>query len=140
MEYLVESHLGGYYISDSDPDEITAYCESCGDSDSIILSWEAGYMMEALTNYISTLKYPIEDIKKDRQAGITKQEEIEIILSESFYDKNMIEELYEDKVILDNEYRQLLIENFKARRNQIDLVREVYQNENGKVLKRCKKK
>lgn len=40
MEHLVESHLGGYYVSDLDPEQITAYCESCGDSDWILLSWD----------------------------------------------------------------------------------------------------
>lgn len=40
MEHLVESHLGGYYVSDLDPEQITAYCESCGDSDWILLYWD----------------------------------------------------------------------------------------------------
>ena len=41
MEHLVESHLGGYYISNSDPEIIEAYCDQCGDSDRIILSVKA---------------------------------------------------------------------------------------------------
>ena len=27
LEHLVEGHLGGYYISDSDPEVIEEYCE-----------------------------------------------------------------------------------------------------------------
>lgn len=30
MQYLVESHLGGYYISDLDQSDIEVYCEQCG--------------------------------------------------------------------------------------------------------------
>ena len=39
MEYLVESHLGGYYISSLDPDVIEEICEQCFDSDRIVASW-----------------------------------------------------------------------------------------------------
>ena len=39
MEYLVNSHLGGYYISDNDPSWIEEICEECGDCDIIIGSW-----------------------------------------------------------------------------------------------------
>ncbi len=39
-EHLVEGHENGnYYISNSDPKLIEAYCEICGDSDTILASW-----------------------------------------------------------------------------------------------------
>ena len=141
MEYLVESHLGGYYVSNLDPEVITAYCESCGDSDRILLSWEKGHMMETLIQYFSELKHSTENIEKKRQAGITKQEAIESALYEySFKDKNIIEALYEEKIILEDEYKQLLKENLQAQKNQITLVCEVYPREVKKVLKKQKKK
>ena len=91
MEYLVESHLGGYYVSNLDPEVITAYCESCGDSDWILLSWEKGHMMETLIQYFSELKHSTENIEKNRQAGITKQEAIESALYEySFKEFNIL--------------------------------------------------
>ena len=40
MEHLVEGHENGnYYISNSDPKLIEAYCEICGDSDTVLASW-----------------------------------------------------------------------------------------------------
>lgn len=139
MEYLVESHMGGYYVSNMDPEIITAYCETCGDSDWILLSWEEGHMMESLIQYFSELKYSAENIEREIQEGITKQEAIETILYEyGFSDKNIIEILYEDKVISEEEYKQLLKENLQAQKKQITLVCEVYPKEARKVLKKVK--
>ena len=42
MNHLVESHLGGIYISDSPAYIITATCDQCGDSDWIVASWDDG--------------------------------------------------------------------------------------------------
>ena len=40
MEHLVEGHVNGnYYISNSDSEFIEQYCEQCGDSDTILASW-----------------------------------------------------------------------------------------------------
>ena len=82
MEHLVESHLGGCYVSSLDSKIITAYCETCCDHDWILLSWEEGHMMEALLQYFSKLKYSKENIERERQEGITKQEAIEDVLYE----------------------------------------------------------
>jgi hypothetical protein len=141
MEHLVESHLGGYYISDLDPEIITAYCESCGDSDWILLSWEKGNMMESLINFFSELKYTADSIENDRKAGITKPEAIQNILYEySEIDKNIIEILYEYKYISEEEYRQLLKSNLQAQKSQINLVCEVYPKEVRKVFKKQRNK
>lgn len=40
--YVVESHLGGTYLSDAEPEVIEEVCSSCGDSDWIIGSFESG--------------------------------------------------------------------------------------------------
>ena len=137
MEHLVESHLGGYYVSSLDSKIITAYCETCGDHDWILLSCEEGHMMEALLQYFSKLKDSKENIERERQEGITKQEAIEDVLYEyGFCDKNIIENLYEDKVILEEEYKQLLKVNLQSQKNQIALVCEAYPKEVRKVLKK----
>ena len=141
MEYLVESHLGGYYVSDLNPKVITSYCESCGDSDWILLSWEKGHMMEALIQYFSGLKHSTKSIEKDRQAGITKQEAIESVLYEYSSDnKSIIETLYEERIISEDEYKQLLKESLQAQKSQIALVCEVYPKEARKILKKQKNK
>ena len=38
--YLVNSHLGGYYLSSDDPDDIECYCETCGDCDRICCEFD----------------------------------------------------------------------------------------------------
>lgn len=140
MKYLVESHLGGYYISDLDPKQITAYCETCGDSDWIVLSWEEGQMMEKLTQYFSGLKYSVENIERDRQAGITKEEAIEDVLYKySYDDRDIIKNLYEDRIISEEEYKILLKENLKSQKSQIALVCSIYPKEPRKILKKQKK-
>ena len=41
-EYIVKSHLGGYYTSLANEEDIVKICDDCGCSDSIILSWNKG--------------------------------------------------------------------------------------------------
>ena len=127
MEHLVESHLGGYYISSADPEIITAYCESCGDSDWIILSWEEGLMMETLLQYFSEVYYTPEYIEDSKEAGITKQEMIEeVVYKYDFEYKNIIDNLFEDNNISEKEYRELLEVNLETQKKQINMVRNAY--------------
>lgn len=141
MEYLVESHLGGYYVSSLDPKIITAHCKSCGDSDWIILSWKEGHMMDALIQYFSEVKHSVENIEENQQAGITKKEFIESVSYEySFNDKNIIETLYEEGIILEEEYKRLLKENLQAQKRQIAIVLEIYSKKVNKTLKKQRNK
>ncbi len=140
MEHLVESHLGGYYVSDLDPEQITAYCETCGDSDWIVLSWEKGHMIEKLSQYFSELKYSTKGIERERQEGMTKREAIENVLYEySYKDKYIIENLYTEEIISEDEYKQLLKENLTAQKSQIALICSIYPKEHRKYLKKQKK-
>ena len=138
MEYLVESHLGGYYISDLDPEVITAYCESCGDSDYILLSWEEGHMMDALLKYFEEITHPIDNIKSYLNVGVTKKDFIDKILCESFDNRIIIDTLFEQKYINDDEYKNLLEVNHQTHKNQISLVCEIYPHEDRKVLMKRK--
>lgn len=138
MEHLVESHLGGYYISDLDSDLITAYCESCGDSDYILLSWEEGHMIDALIKYFEEITHPIDNIKSYLKAGVTKQDFIDKILCESFDNKTIIDTLYEQKYINKDEYKMLLKVNHQTQKNQISLICEMYPKEDRKVLMKRK--
>ena len=42
MEHLVESHMGGYYISSLPEEVIENECEECYDRDTIVASWKKG--------------------------------------------------------------------------------------------------
>ena len=54
--HLVESHLGGLYISSAPASSITAYCDQCGDCDIIVASWHEDDVKaeaEAIANYFA---------------------------------------------------------------------------------------
>ncbi len=56
MEHLVESHMGGYYISSLPRDIIEKECEECYDRDTIVASWTKGDEIDryySLVNYFS---------------------------------------------------------------------------------------
>lgn len=50
----------------------------------------------------------------------------------------MIETLYEEKIILEDNYKKLLKENLKAQKSQIALECSVYPKEPRKTLKKTK--
>lgn len=55
MECLVESHLGGYYVTTGDPKKIEAVCEQCFDYDKIVASWIKGDKkaeVSSISNYL----------------------------------------------------------------------------------------
>ena len=138
MEYLVESHLGGYYVSSLDPDIITAYCEQCGDSDSIILSWEEGFMMEALINYFSHMKITKEGIIEYQKNGITKQSAIDDTLYSYEEDEIIVENLFNRKII--NELEKIILKKtyLHSRKKQISLICNIYPK-SSKVLNKKRK-
>lgn len=140
MEHLVESHLGGYYVSNSDPEIIKEYCESCGDHDWIIISWEEGQKIDALKQYFSNIKSDSEEIDKDRLSGITKSEAIESILYNYKEDINIILNLFEEKFLSSEEMKELIKIVKSTQKQQIALVLESYSNDKIKTLKKKKYK
>ena len=123
MEYLVESHLGGYYVSNSDSDIIEAYCEQCGDHDYIILSWEEGMMLDSLRKYFSSVRTTKEKIEEFKSSGLDKVDDID-----------MISYLFNEKIISLNEKKELVKIVKEIKKNQISLVSEIYLKEKTKVL------
>lgn len=126
MEHLVESHMGGYYVSSLDEEIITEYCEECGDSDWIILSWEEGQMMEALSDYFSKPVTTRKVIEDELKAGITKSEAINNILYSYGKDRYLIEYLFYEKIIDEEDKNKLMKINLQTRKSMISLVCEIY--------------
>ena len=126
MEHLVESHLGGYYVSSLDEEIITKYCEECGDSDWIILSWEEGQMMEALSDYFSKPVTTRKVIEDELKSGITKPEAINNILYYYDNDKYLINYLFNEKIIDEEDKNKLMKINLQTRKSMISLVCEIY--------------
>lgn len=126
MEHLVEGHLGGYYISNQDPEIITEYCDTCGDSDWILCSWQEGQMIPALIGFFSRIEMERKNIEGFKNEGSEKIDIIDIALSE--FDKNnyILLSLAEDNYLNSNEVKLLknVIKNTKNK--QVELIREVY--------------
>lgn len=127
MEYLVESHMGGHYISNCDPEIIETYCEQCGDHDCIILSWKDGKMMDALLEYFSKIKRPIEQLENDKnELDLTQDELIDILTWSYDEDRYLICELSEDGVISPDEKRVLLKQVANIQKKQFEMLKSIY--------------
>lgn len=139
MEYLVESHLGGYYISDLERSEIEVYCEQCGDSDTILLSFEDGMLKEALSEYLSKSALNEKEIKSDYESGILKDEMVEDLIFDFDCDRNMIYCLHELSIISNEEKDELLKQINISQKRQLELLKIIIKKleiSNIKVLKK----
>lgn len=123
MEHLVESHLGGYYASDDDPDIIESYCEQCGDSDRIIISWDNGNMLETLLDYFTNIKMQKEQIEINNYDD--KEELIDYLKYSYDCDRDMIEELKEDSLLTNEECILLLKQVSLSQKKQFQILKEI---------------
>lgn len=94
MEYLVESHLGGYYISDEDPIIIEAVCEQCFDSDAIVASWTKGNREEeviSISNYLCGMEVNDDSYNKYLEySGLDQVIDIKKDIQDMFFDFKVI--------------------------------------------------
>lgn len=125
MEHLVEGHLGGYYISDAEPKIITRYCESCGDSDSIILSWNEGNKFIALFSYLTERQYRQEDLVNDLLDG----NQLEYLYEDTyyFYDcrLSILDVLYSEQEITKREYMIIKKQLKIVKREQYNMIKNL---------------
>jgi len=63
-EHFVESHLGGYYFSKGDREIIEDYREECGDSDSVLFTYDDEDKSEP---YSSLVYYFMKDLVLSRE-------------------------------------------------------------------------
>ena len=138
MKHLVEGHLGGYWIDSRNIEDIEEYCDECGDYDRVLLSWQEGHMMEALTNYFSELKSSREIMVRDRESGITRSEAIQNTLYAYEEDAILIANLLEDNTISEDEKKLLIKASLHARKAQIEMIREVYPKAKSLIKKKPK--
>ena len=127
MEYLVESHMGGHYVSNCDPEIIEAYCEQCGDYDRIILSWEDGKIFDTLLEYFSYVKKPVEQLEMDKnELDLMKDELIDSLTWSYDEDRYLISELTEDGIITLDEKKALLKQVTNAQKKQFEILKSIY--------------
>ena len=140
MEHLVESHMGGYYISNNEPEVIMETCEECFDNDWILISYEEGKRFEALTEYFSTLKMDKEYLLENCK-DYEKNTLISDLLFEYEKDRYMLNALCKDEIISKGEKKKLLKQIALTEKNQFEVLREL--NLKGKTIKmiyKCNKK
>lgn len=128
MTHLVKSHeTGDYYTSEEDPLTITKKC-NCGDRDLIIMSWEDGKKKEALECYFSKVKRSDKEvIEKSRENNYSLQSAIKIANYSYLEDRNMITNLFEDKIITRGELRRLTKLNRETEIKQLEVVRDCFR-------------
>lgn len=126
MEYLVESHMGGYYISNLDPDIIERYCEQCGDYDRILLSWEDN-KKEVLEKYFSKIKETKEEIQDDYNNGITRDEITDSLVYDYDNDRYIVQSLYRQNIISKEEKFSLLKQISLSQKQQFIIVKSIYE-------------
>lgn len=127
MEYLVEGHLGGYYVSCSDPEIIEEYCEQCGDHDRIILSWEEDKQLETLLEYFSNIKMSQEQLEICKSESLTTKEELIDSLMWSYDDdRYLINEMAGNDIVTFEEREMLLKQIAASQKKQFELLKSIY--------------
>lgn len=122
MEHLVEGHIGGIWIDNRDPEEITETCEECGDYDRIILSWEEGKALEAFESHFGCQHQDENTIKYSLNHGCTYNEVLEYTRYSYEDDRVFINCLFSEKIITNEEKLKLFKVSIKAENVAIALV------------------
>lgn len=130
MEHLVESHLGGYYITNMEPEVIEEYCEECGDHDRILISWEEGMRESTLKSFFSEVKISAERIKEQYRFGSTEEEVIEEITNLYDSDRELINDLSKYGDITEEEKISLLRIIALAEKKQLEVFKTVKKEGN----------
>ena len=129
MEHLVEGHLGSYYISDNDPEFIEQYCETCGDSDTILTSWnpeEENARVNALLRYFMANNMNTKEDIYNKVSFFSEwfNDDIIISLLNEIEDNNenvfnIVFSLYKNKNITEKEFDTIIhISNFEEERQR----------------------
>ena len=128
MKHLVESHLGYYYISDSDLENITKPCDQCGDCDWVIFSWDESLKknkLNAFLKYFSIIKETKETINNMYCDGIGTDEIIDYLLYKYSCDEDIIIDLLETKQISEKEGLQILKQISLTKKEQFRMLKEM---------------
>lgn len=127
QQHLVESHLGGYYISVREKEDIEEFCETCGDNDWILFSFEEEKKQEAFLEYFQNRMMTEEDIKREFEYIENKEEIVEDIEWSASEDQNMLQVLLEDQMLKKEDYQKLLKAIRKNKKSQVRLFQKVNQ-------------
>ncbi|MBR5663032.1 MAG: hypothetical protein IKX00_05275 [Bacilli bacterium] len=134
MEYLVDGHNGGMWVDNRDPEEITETCEECGDYDRIILSWEEGKALDAFKSHFGCQHQDETTIKYSLNHGCTYNDVLEYTRYLYEDDRVLINYLFSEKIITNEEKLELFKTSIKAENMAIALVNKcAYELGNGRI-------
>ena len=91
--YLVNSHLGGYYFSSDDPDDIERICETCGDCDRICCEFDdddADDAAESILDYFAMENGIVTDESDLFNYGSGGVDRMREAIDETFSDENIM--------------------------------------------------
>lgn len=92
LTYIVQSHLGGTYLSQADPELIEAFCEQCGDCDCILAAFRANdpeiALMALVNTYTADIRREIAacafDEEPDQDFAVWTRETIDDLCSSDY--------------------------------------------------------
>mgnify|MGYP003371917541 CR=1 FL=1 len=91
--YLVNSHLGGYYFSSDDPDDIECICETCGDYDCVCCEFDdddADDAAESILDYFAMENGVVTDESDLFNYGIGDVDGMREAIDETFSDSSLM--------------------------------------------------
>ena len=133
-EYLIRSHLGGYYTTYDEPELTELYCEQCGDYDEVLTYWNTEEE-NGKVNALSEL-FRQEEIKSKEELDKmisnyemdNKLEVIENVIDDIIFNNgsniDIIDCLYECGTINQNEKKRLKDRNRNDLKKQLKLVKD----------------
>ena len=117
MEHLVQGHIYcGYYISNEDPELIETWCDTCGDCDRIVLSWEPENRFGALFEYLTKYEYSQENLIDNLFMGLSYEDLVNDIDAYYINREYILKELYEDHNFTKQEFELI--------KEQMELVKK----------------
>lgn len=130
MEHLVQSHMGGYYISELDENIIERICEQCFDRDIIVASWKKEDKEDKKSKLIDILSNDTiltkEDLLKYLESTTSKEEMIEearnLVEYYTYNKKQLVEDISYDRRINDKLIKTLNKYINNSEKEQLDFI------------------
>ena len=138
MKYLVESNLGGYYVTENDDEIIPKTCGQCGETDDIILSYE-GSLFDALNDYFNKIS-----VSRDRILYLCNEYTDEKVIGYIEYEyklKTEILNFFQQKnYFTEGEYEKLCKTIKKSQKANIEFFKSMKRNNYDEIIEEYKTK
>ena len=134
MYHLVESHMGGFYITNLDKEVIQKPCEQCGDCDWVKVSFTKEEKIPKIIEFLSNPLFTNDQVIEDINNNILIEEYMDHIEYEITNYRYLVEDLLENNYITLEESRLLYNAIRTNSKKNIGFVKALYQLNNKLVL------